>query len=733
MPVDGGTSLGAATGRINIDTTDLSRVAVTTQQVGQQVEKNLGRMGAGAKKAQDSFAGVSSNLHQLAGAFGVSLGVGAVTQMGRYVVEADKIATAYDRQSVAARNLAGGQEQLNSLLRAYDQATGGAVDKASALAAVTRLQAVGFADDAQELERFARVARGVSVAMGSSQDYIVSQLQLAIANQSTMRLDQLGLGVTEVKQRIVELKAANKGLTTEMAYQNAILGLAEEKFGALADSAEAGKTGIEHVTKAWADLQLEIGQTSQSQGAISGFFDWWATGIERVGEAIGQFDEKFQRSIWRFQGKDPDKMEFAVASDDRAQMAAEQGKAVRSTRARMNGPRFGDNQEDVETLARDRYAALGEIEADSYQERLKANREYGENVANAERDYQQTISREAQDFAISRARQEADMLDSIADIHRDAARREQDQAEDLARTISRSQADSAERISDAREDANERLVEMEEDYQKNRERAAGDHKDRMMTLAGSLDAKGLLEEQKRWARENSDAKEAHTEQRDDLQEQLDERIADENESLAKSIANAQEAHQRQLEDAREADAQREADMLADFEARKVLEDEDRALRLSRMAEDHQDQMDEMARQHALDLEQIRIDKAAERDEVQKQFDLDMQETIGRNAKQQAEFDRLTSAAMASAGAFFDYIDRKAANLPMGHAARADPYVDRPMVPGSSITLPTPYNPVPGWERSRTVNIGNLQIDADGLNRQEARELIVEVLMEVIED
>lgn len=261
----GGANLGTAQGKIVVDASDLQRLQVLTRQVGQIVNQNLGQISVGAKKAESSLKDVTGTIHNLLGAFGVATGGAAiVAQFTRMALDADRVATAYRRQSVAALSLAGSQRELTALLNEYNESTGNQIDKAQAIADVTRLQAVGFADSAKELEEFTIASRGISLAMGSTQDYVISQLQLAIANQSTLRLDQLGLGVSEVENRIKALRSANKDLTKEMAYQQAILGLAIEKYGALAKSTEAQATGAEKAGKAWKDLQLVFGEVAQS-------------------------------------------------------------------------------------------------------------------------------------------------------------------------------------------------------------------------------------------------------------------------------------------------------------------------------------------------------------------------------------------------------------------------------------------------------------------------------------
>ena len=257
--------LGEAKGRITVDTTQPEQAAARMQQVGKKVTAELGQVDAAAKKTSVSLGSLGKILGAAGGLFGLQIGVGGIAQVAKFINANAQMAVQYKRQEVAARSLAGSQQKLNDLMAAYQRVTKGTVDDATALGDVTRLQAMGFADTTKELERFLGAARGISIAMGKDQDYVISQMQLAIANQSVMRLDQIGMGVAEVKDRIAELKRENKGMTDELAYQNAILGLAEEKYGALNNAVEAQATGAERATKAFKDLRLAWGMLSDVQ------------------------------------------------------------------------------------------------------------------------------------------------------------------------------------------------------------------------------------------------------------------------------------------------------------------------------------------------------------------------------------------------------------------------------------------------------------------------------------
>lgn len=688
-----------------------------------------------AKKVTEAFGSVTSQAKQMAAALGFSLGVAGVVQLSRWAVAASQMATAYTRQRVAAVSLAGSQAKLNDLLDSYTSVTGGAVAKSQAMADVTKLQAIGYADTASELENFLTAARGISIAMGSQQDYVIGQLQLAIANQSTMRLDQLGLGVTEVTDRIDQLRAANKELSMEMAYQNAIIGLATEKYGALAKSAAAQASGVEQLSKAWADFTLAQGQSSG--GAINQISGRLAKDLQYSADYLEAMDAATKSGNFTAgkNANDAQKAGIARAKAEKSQadffdsvtsffqrlsynmgtsgQTAAQFRAGQYLKYASDRPYTDDSQTglkppapkkdrfDAETiqLIRDWSTGVKEIERNANTQRLAAVAQYEESRTSLIRSYNKTLSREAEDFAISRARQDAAYDKSIADMRRDAGRREAKTVEELGRTVATAEGDAAEQLAEARIDHGKRLAEIEKSFTKDRERAALDHRDRLMDAAGRLDAIAVREEQRNYARQKADAADAHKEQIDKENESYQERIDANAKALAKLIANANDAAQRQLDEARAADEERLSEMVAAYTEQKIQQDEDRARNLQRMAEDHQDQLDELDRQQALRLTQIEDQET----EARAKFDAEFEKSLAAKKIQTdahiAEDKRLTTEAITEFDRWFTNLELATAKFPVlglgaltpgnvGHPSNADPYVDRksPAVASRSITL-----------------------------------------------
>lgn len=608
--------LGTARGRITIDT-------------------------SGVRTAQKEVQQASQAMNQALGAVGISLGAAGAVQLARFALEAVNVATAYRRQEVAALSLAGSQKQLNQLLDTYRAATGGAIDDAQALADVTRLQAVGFADSAEELDRFARAARGIAIATGQSQDYVISQLQLAIANQSTLRLDQLGLGVSEVKKRIDELRAANKNLTEEMAYQQAILEAANKKFGELADSAAGQKTEVEKLETSWKNLRLELGNT------IEGNVNEVSSGINFILDALRQRIKETNEAI------------------DRYEAAARAPFASRTSIGRVTPTRIDTgapliDQQKLLDAQLDYSRDLFEINRDAAQAIQDATEQYGRQRAETIRQYELGIVREAEDFARMRARQQRDYERSILQLVRDSREREAEWAADLG-----------DRTAEIRKRSNERVAELEADFARQRERAQRNFARQLRDAAAQLDAVRVRDLQREFREGQQEAQEDHKERLDKERRAHEESISQANKAYQERLADARRADERRLEDMRLALAQQRAD-----------EDEDRAIRRSRAEADHQAALAQQATEHARNLARIGREAQEQRDALAQAFrdqlaDLGLHNVAYRAEQLRAQKQALEDVEPFMRAWFNTAIQAMNATLPFaGHPSNADPYIDR---------------------------------------------------------
>lgn len=645
-------------------------VAVKAAAREEALAQRASQVSAGAfRRGAATFAGAAFGgpLGGLAGAVAggtPALAAGlAVSEGVRAAVEASQLATEYGRQEVAALSLAGSQAKLNDLMVAYERASGGAVDKATALADVTRLMATGFGKTAVEIERFTRGARGASIAMGKPQDYIIQEVQLAISNTSFRRLDQIGLGIAEVTTRMGELRAANGEMTREMAFNEAVLGLLNQKFGALTNSAEGQKTELEKLGIAWKNFRLEMGQTAKP--SVDETASWFTSVLNRTKKFYADLtaeDEKYAAAkrklgqknggiIWPWE---PDSRAGNPGADPvpRWMTSATPRAAPAAVAGRFDGER-----------GQDQLAAINQWDAAKLDISRRANeainaetRQAGQQRVSIIANYEKSIAREAEDFGRHRANAERKLQMSILDVAQDSARQRVKWEADLARNIAQAQADSGERVADAQRDTSKRLAELDEDFKEDQARREEDFRDDMLSAAGRLDAIALLELRKGRARELEDSKKAHDEQRTDLQAQLQERIDEERENLAERIQESREAHQRQVQEQAENDRLRIADMQEAFAEQKAQENIERGIRLTRQAEDHTQQLIEFDRAHGERLHQIRANAAKERTALDEEFEKEMDGLgIRTKAYEKAEIER-EKRAIASFDRFYKHME-----------------------------------------------------------------------------
>lgn len=161
----------------------------------------------------------------------------------------DQLATSNKRAAASFVTVAGGVQQANDMIDAFIQGGGNVASRVEATTGAMRLFNIGMADNAQEMRIFTTLSRGMSQALGRDVGYIQEQLSLALANQSLLRFDQLGLSVQRHQELVAELSRTYPELSTEMIFQNALIVQATEKYYNLATAQEALATNTEIVSR----------------------------------------------------------------------------------------------------------------------------------------------------------------------------------------------------------------------------------------------------------------------------------------------------------------------------------------------------------------------------------------------------------------------------------------------------------------------------------------------------
>ena len=187
------------------------------------------------------------------------------------------------------------------LLTELRTATRGTRSDMELMASATDFVALGFAKTKDEAVRLATVAGALNMNM--------NQLVLTLANQTTMRFDQLGVAVEGFDERLQALKAT--GMDTNAAFKEAFLQQAEAQIGKVGNAADstagdfmrleaalknlgnAAKTelseGLAPAIKESADLfSIYAERIAQEQA-----FDALQSKLKKAGISVQEFNKRF--------------------------------------------------------------------------------------------------------------------------------------------------------------------------------------------------------------------------------------------------------------------------------------------------------------------------------------------------------------------------------------------------------------------------------------------------------
>lgn len=225
------------------------------------------------QRVTQELKGIDSTAKVVAGGLSALAGSFAVQQAVRFSVEMANLNTTLERSAFAFEHFSGGADQAATNMRAVQRAAGGMLTSFEAQNLAVMAMTQNLASNSVELSRITRIARGI-VAVSpviNDLDSAFSQLGLTIANQSVQRLDQLGTSASEIIPKVEALKAANKKLTDEQAFQAALLGTLETKFADLTDAAIYQASEMERLSVAWQNYRTEAARYFGFVNSIAGY------------------------------------------------------------------------------------------------------------------------------------------------------------------------------------------------------------------------------------------------------------------------------------------------------------------------------------------------------------------------------------------------------------------------------------------------------------------------------
>lgn len=201
-----------------IDRQDAARLKSQQQQmasfaaVQKQKQAEMARNMAPLSTALDKFTGKFS-LAQAAFVGTVAVAGKQIYELGKQGAQIEYTAIKFDRLARAADST--GDVFLNDLRRA----TRGTISDFSAMQLGANVLQLGLAKNTKEASRLATVMTALGMDVG--------EVTLAIANQSTRRLDQLGLSLIRFNENKKKVLAEGGNLTKEQVFTEAFLRTAE--------------------------------------------------------------------------------------------------------------------------------------------------------------------------------------------------------------------------------------------------------------------------------------------------------------------------------------------------------------------------------------------------------------------------------------------------------------------------------------------------------------------------
>lgn len=142
------------------------------------------------------------------------------------------------RSAIALDAYAGSAEEAAKWTDAVADAARGSMTEGQAAAEAYRLMKFGLADTAEAAGQFVRDIAIVTAVNPMLKDTAsaIEQIQLTIANQSYMRLDQLGISASAVKDRIADLRSEISGLSQPEAFEMAVMAEISAQADTVGDS-----------------------------------------------------------------------------------------------------------------------------------------------------------------------------------------------------------------------------------------------------------------------------------------------------------------------------------------------------------------------------------------------------------------------------------------------------------------------------------------------------------------
>ena len=199
---------------------DMKGLGAESKRAGDSVES----AGGAAKRSGSMFAGLQSAILPVGAAL-VGLGVAAqqAYSMLKEGAELTRAADVFDNLTESIGSTA------DAMLTKLKAATSGMIADSDLIASASQIISLGLADTEDNVVRLATLVGKLGWDM--------QQVIMTFANDSKMRLDALGLSVTDIEERMK--KFTDAGMAASEAFDLAVIEAGEDKLLLLGDAADS--------------------------------------------------------------------------------------------------------------------------------------------------------------------------------------------------------------------------------------------------------------------------------------------------------------------------------------------------------------------------------------------------------------------------------------------------------------------------------------------------------------
>ena len=216
-----------------------------------KVNRGLDKVRASGKSAEFGIGGLNSAL----GDFGIGL---SAMGIARSVLELNSLGIEVKAVKTTFEQMSGGATAASASLEDMRKITGRVIDDMTLMQGANSMLVTGLAQTNEQAAELVNLGARLGQAMGKDATESITNLSMALLNNSFVRLDTLGISAAEARDRVNELKEA--GLNMSEAFSQAVLELGTKTLDKLGVAAATSETAVNRLATRWQNLTLRVGE-----------------------------------------------------------------------------------------------------------------------------------------------------------------------------------------------------------------------------------------------------------------------------------------------------------------------------------------------------------------------------------------------------------------------------------------------------------------------------------------